>query len=100
MTADYKLIEAFGEITGVDVLLNTSFNVAGEPIVCTGAGRDKDLLGEWPGSIGNRRVRADKMTQALFIDCLFLAARKRPIENIQISDECRGRSAARCEVRG
>jgi len=29
----YRLIELFGEQTGVPVLLNTSFNVAGEPIV-------------------------------------------------------------------
>ncbi|MBI5614531.1 hypothetical protein HY947_06410 [Candidatus Gottesmanbacteria bacterium] len=31
----YDLISAFGEKTGVPILLNTSFNVAGEPIVCT-----------------------------------------------------------------
>ncbi|MBV9579608.1 MAG: carbamoyltransferase, partial [Chloroflexi bacterium] len=31
----YALIEAFGKLTGVPVLVNTSFNVAGEPIVCT-----------------------------------------------------------------
>jgi len=31
----HALLEAFGEATGVPVLLNTSFNVAGEPIVCT-----------------------------------------------------------------
>ncbi len=31
----YDLIKAFGEITGEYVLLNTSFNVKGEPIVCT-----------------------------------------------------------------
>ncbi len=31
----YDLIEAFGRITGVPVLLNTSFNLNGEPIVCT-----------------------------------------------------------------
>jgi len=29
----YEIIEAFGKKTGVPVLLNTSFNVAGEPIV-------------------------------------------------------------------
>jgi carbamoyltransferase len=29
----YSMIESFGEATGVPVLLNTSFNVAGEPIV-------------------------------------------------------------------
>lgn len=31
----YDLIKAFDEITGCPVLVNTSFNVRGEPIVCT-----------------------------------------------------------------
>jgi carbamoyltransferase len=31
----YDLISAFERITGVPILLNTSFNDAGEPIVCT-----------------------------------------------------------------
>jgi len=31
----YRLIRKFGERTGAPVLLNTSFNVRGEPIVCT-----------------------------------------------------------------
>ncbi|MCH8494233.1 MAG: carbamoyltransferase [Balneolales bacterium] len=31
----YRLIEEFQKITGVPVLINTSFNVRGEPIVCT-----------------------------------------------------------------
>ena len=30
----YDLIQAFGEKTGESVILNTSFNVKGEPIVC------------------------------------------------------------------
>jgi carbamoyltransferase len=30
----YALIEEFGKLTGVPVLVNTSFNVQGEPIVC------------------------------------------------------------------
>jgi len=33
----YRLIEAFGEATGVPVVLNTSFNLRGEPIVNTPA---------------------------------------------------------------
>jgi carbamoyltransferase len=33
----HRLLEAFGERTGVPVLVNTSFNVRGEPIVCTPA---------------------------------------------------------------
>jgi carbamoyltransferase len=31
----YQLIKKFGERTGVPVVINTSFNVRGEPIVCT-----------------------------------------------------------------
>ena len=31
----HRLIEAFDRITGVPVVLNTSFNDKGEPIVCT-----------------------------------------------------------------
>jgi carbamoyltransferase len=31
----YALLEAFKQRTGCPVLLNTSFNVRGEPIVCT-----------------------------------------------------------------
>ncbi|MBP7416640.1 MAG: carbamoyltransferase [Pyrinomonadaceae bacterium] len=31
----YDLIAKFGDITGTPVLINTSFNVRGEPIVCT-----------------------------------------------------------------
>ncbi len=33
----YRLIREFGRLTGVPVLINTSFNVRGEPIVCTPA---------------------------------------------------------------
>jgi len=31
----YNIIEAFGRLTGCPVVINTSFNVRGEPIVCT-----------------------------------------------------------------
>jgi carbamoyltransferase len=33
----YGLIERFGQATGVPVILNTSFNLKGEPIVTTPA---------------------------------------------------------------
>ena len=33
----YKLLKAFDELTGSPVFINTSFNVRGEPIVCTPA---------------------------------------------------------------
>ena len=31
----YELINSFGKLTGVPVLINTSFNIRGEPIVCS-----------------------------------------------------------------
>jgi carbamoyltransferase len=31
----HAVLKAFGALTGVPVLVNTSFNVRGEPIVCT-----------------------------------------------------------------
>jgi carbamoyltransferase len=31
----WKLLKAFESVTGLPILLNTSFNVKGEPIVCT-----------------------------------------------------------------
>ena len=31
----YKLLKKFKEITGCPIIVNTSFNVRGEPIVCT-----------------------------------------------------------------
>jgi carbamoyltransferase len=33
----YKMIEKFGQATGVPVVMNTSFNLKGEPIVNTPA---------------------------------------------------------------
>ena len=40
-----KLLEAFDRKTGCPVLVNTSFNVGGEPIVCTPRGRLRDVHG-------------------------------------------------------
>jgi carbamoyltransferase len=41
----YRLIEEFGEITGVPVVLNTSFNDHAEPIVTTPKEAIKDFYG-------------------------------------------------------
>src|SRR6478735_5808229 len=64
----YALIEAFRDRTGIPVLLNTSFNLAGEPIVCsaqegysTFRRSGVDLL-----IAGNTRVRKrDKRTESV-----------------------------------
>ncbi|MFH0921478.1 MAG: carbamoyltransferase N-terminal domain-containing protein [Fibrobacterota bacterium] len=40
----HKLINAFGKRTGVPVVINTSFNIRGEPIVCTPDNAYKCLL--------------------------------------------------------
>jgi len=52
----YKLLKAFKQQTGVPVLINTSFNIKGEPIVCTpedaircffGTGIDALIMGNY-----------------------------------------------------
>ena len=63
----YTLISAFQKQTGVPVLINTSFNVRGEPIVCSPEdafrcfmGTDLDLL-----AIGNCLLRKPEQDAAL-----------------------------------
>ena len=41
----YNLIKKFKEITGCPILVNTSFNVRGEPIVCTAEDAFKCFMG-------------------------------------------------------
>jgi carbamoyltransferase len=41
----YKLIKRFKEITGCPVLINTSFNIRGEPIICTPEDAYKCFMG-------------------------------------------------------
>jgi carbamoyltransferase len=66
----YKLIEAFKALTGCPVLVNTSFNIRGEPIVCTPSdafrcfmGTDLDLL-----VIGNCVLRKSLQNSNLRVD--------------------------------
>jgi carbamoyltransferase len=41
----YALIKRFGELTGCPIVVNTSFNVRGEPIVCTPEDSFRCLMG-------------------------------------------------------
>jgi carbamoyltransferase len=63
----HALLSAFERLTGVPVLINTSFNVRGEPIVCTPEdafrcfmGTDLDVL-----AIGNCLLRKDDQDEGL-----------------------------------
>jgi carbamoyltransferase len=66
----HRLISAFHDITGVPMLVNTSFNIRGEPIVCTPEdayrcfmGTDLDLL-----VIGNCILRKGEQKPGLLRD--------------------------------
>jgi len=66
----HQLISKVGESTGIPVVVNTSFNVRGEPIVCTPEdafrcfmGTEMDLL-----AIGNCVLRKDEQDPALKLD--------------------------------
>jgi len=41
----YNLIKAFGKLSGIPLLINTSFNIRGEPIVCTPFDAYKCMMG-------------------------------------------------------
>ncbi len=41
----YKLLEEYNELTGTPILINTSFNIRGEPIVCTPTDAFKCFMG-------------------------------------------------------
>jgi len=41
----YDLIKKFGKLTGVPILVNTSFNVRGEPIVCKPSDAYRCMMG-------------------------------------------------------
>jgi carbamoyltransferase len=66
----YKLIERYKELTGCPVVVNTSFNVRGEPIVCTPEdafrcfmGTELDVL-----VVGNAFLRKEDQDPALKLD--------------------------------
>jgi carbamoyltransferase len=41
----YDLIKEFGKLSGIPILINTSFNIRGEPIVCTPFDAYKCMMG-------------------------------------------------------
>lgn len=41
----YKVIKEFGKLSGVPIVINTSFNIRGEPIVCTPADAYRCMMG-------------------------------------------------------
>jgi len=41
----YDVIKEFGKLTGIPILINTSFNIRGEPIVCTPQNAYKCMMG-------------------------------------------------------
>jgi carbamoyltransferase len=68
----HKLIKQFGALTGCPILVNTSFNVRGEPIVCTPEdafrcfmGTELDVL-----VIGNLMLIKDEQSKELGLDYL------------------------------
>lgn len=55
----HQLLDAFEQITGVPVLLNTSFNVKGEPVVCTAVDAVRTFYGTGMDAlaVGNFLIR-------------------------------------------
>jgi len=47
----YNLIKEFGKLSGIPILINTSFNIRGEPIVCTPENAYKCMMGTGIDSI-------------------------------------------------
>ena len=66
----HALISAFEELTGCPVLVNTSFNVRGEPIVCTPADAFRCFMGTEIEVlvIGNCFLRKEDQNAALKLD--------------------------------
>lgn len=62
----HRLIERFEHLTGVPVLLNTSFNVKGEPIVCTATDALRTFFGTGMDSLalGNFLIRKAALPEA------------------------------------
>ena len=66
----HALLSAFKEKTGYSVLVNTSFNVRGEPIVCTPEDAFRCFMGTEMETlvVGNCLLRKDAQDQSLAVD--------------------------------
>lgn len=66
----YALLRAFKDITGCPVLINTSFNVRGEPIVCSPEDAFRCFMGTGIDAlaIGNCYLEKDMQDQARMLD--------------------------------
>ena len=66
----YQLIKRFKELTGFPVLVNTSFNVRGEPIICSPSDAFRCFMGTELDAlvVGNAFLEKPKQSQSLSID--------------------------------
>ena len=66
----YALIEAFGRMTGCPIVVNTSFNVRGEPIVCTPEDAFRCFMGCEIEvlAVGNCLLRKEEQDPALILN--------------------------------
>ncbi len=66
----YQLLEKFYEKTGYPILINTSFNIRGEPIVCSPEDAYNCFMGTNLDSlvIGSFFIRKEKQRAALNIE--------------------------------
>jgi carbamoyltransferase len=66
----YNLIKYFKKLTGCPVLVNTSFNVRGEPIVCTPSDAFRCFMGTGLDVlvVGNSFLEKAKQSQSLNVD--------------------------------
>ena len=63
----YKLIDSFKKLTGCPTIVNTSFNVRGEPIICTPTDAFKCFMGTEMDvlAVGNYLLRKEHQDEAL-----------------------------------
>ena len=78
----HRLIECFGKLTGTPVVLNTSFNVAGEPIVLTPADAVRCFYASGIDALALGGYLVSKRAAAAISDKLVTADFTNPVANI------------------